>query len=413
MISLPHLEKEDSEIYAYLQEELKRQQETLELIASENIVRSTVLDAQGSIATNKYAEGYPGKRYYGGCEAVDKIERLAIERVKALFNAEHANVQPHSGSQANQAVFFALLNSGDTVLSLNLNDGGHLTHGHPVNASGKFYHFVHYGLNDKDEIDFNDVEKMAKEHKPKLIIAGGSAYAKKIDFERFQTIAKSIGAYFMVDMAHYAGLIAAGEYPSPIPFADVATSTTHKTLRGPRGGIILCKKELASQIDKAVFPGLQGGPLMHVIAAKATAFKDVATSEFKVYAKQIISNARTMAKAFQKKGYRVIGNETDCHLLLLDLTNKSITGKQAQELLDKANITINKNSIPRETLSPMVTSGIRIGTPAVTSRGMKELEMEWIVERIDKAIVHQDDKKMVESIQQEVKDFCLKFPIYS
>src|SRR6056297_3964403 len=367
-----NLKNTDKKIYDLMQEEAKRQSYGLELIASENFVSDAVLEAAGSVLTNKYAEGYPHKRYYGGCEEVDKVEDLAIERAKELFGADHANVQPHSGSQANQAVYFAKVPLGETILAMDLTHGGHLTHGNPVNMSGKYFNFVHYGVTkDREIIDYDQVEKMAKEYKPKLIVAGASAYSRVINFKRFKAIADEVGAMLMVDMAHIAGLVAAGLHPNPVKYADFVTTTTHKTLRGTRGGMILCKEEYAKEIDKAIFPGLQGGPLMHIIAAKAVGFKESLTDEFMVYQQQIIDNAQTLAEELKKYGMRLVSNGTDNHLMLVDLTNMDITGKEAEEALDKIGITVNKNTIPFEKKSPFVTSGIRVGTPAVTTRGMK------------------------------------------
>ncbi|MBR1696024.1 MAG: serine hydroxymethyltransferase, partial [Selenomonas sp.] len=374
------LQQSDPEVAKHVGSELNRQREKLELIASENIVSPAVLAAQGSVLTNKYAEGYPGKRYYGGCEFVDEVETLAIERAKKLFGAEYANVQPHSGAQANMAVFFALLQPGDTVMGMNLNDGGHLTHGSPVNMSGKYFKIVPYGVDKETEtIDYDALEAQAKECKPKLIVAGASAYARTLDFPRLAEIAHGVGAYLMVDIAHIAGLVAAGEHPSPIPYADVVTTTTHKTLRGPRGGMILCKDaEFGKQFNKAVFPGIQGGPLMHVIAAKAVALGEALKPEFKEYAKQVIKNAAVLAKTLQEEGFRIVSGGTDNHLMLVDLTNKGITGKVAQTVLDEVNITANRNTIPFEPLSPFVTSGLRLGTPALTTRGFKEADLQEV-----------------------------------
>ncbi|MDP3033169.1 MAG: serine hydroxymethyltransferase, partial [Rhodocyclaceae bacterium] len=380
------LAKTDPELFASIQNENRRQEDHIELIASENYVSWAVLEAQGSQLTNKYAEGYPGKRYYGGCEHVDVAEQLAIDRAKKLFGAEAANVQPNSGSQANQAVFMAFLNPGDTILGMNLAAGGHLTHGMKLNMSGKWFNVVPYGLDENEAIDYAEVERLAQGHKPKLIIAGASAYALRIDFERFARIAKSVGAIFMVDMAHYAGLVAAGFYPNPVPHADVVTSTTHKTLRGPRGGLILMKAEHEKAINSAIFPGLQGGPLMHVIAAKAVCFKEALRPEFKIYQKQILKNAKTLCGELSKMGYRIVAGGTDTHLFLVDLSARDITGKDAAMVLDRAAITVNKNLIPFDTKSPFVTSGIRIGSPAVTTRGMKEAEMVKIARLIDRIL---------------------------
>ena len=400
----------DPEISNLIAEENKRQQQNIELIASENFVSQGVMEAAGSILTNKYAEGYPAKRYYGGCEVVDKVEDLAIERAKELYNAEHANVQPHSGSQANQAVYFSILDPGDKVLAMDLSHGGHLTHGNPVNMSGSYYDFVHYGVNKDDEIiDYDQVEKLAKENNPKLIVAGASAYPRVINFKRFREIADEVGAYFMVDMAHIAGLVAADLHPNPVPHADFVTTTTHKTLRGTRGGLILCKEEHAKKVDKAIFPGIQGGPLMHIIAAKAVAFKEALTDEFNEYQKQIIKNAEALASELQSYGMRLVSGGTDNHLMLVDLNNMDITGKDAETALDKVGITLNKNTIPFETRSPFVTSGIRIGTPAVTTRGMEEKEMEKIAEFIFEALKHADNDEKLAELKKEVHAFSGEF----
>ncbi len=401
----------DSEVAAACESELCRQRENIELIASENIVSQAVLLAAGGILTNKYAEGYPGKRYYGGCQFVDIVENIAIERAKKLFGAEHANVQPHSGANANLAVFFALLNPGDTVMGMNLSQGGHLSHGSPVNISGKYFNIVPYGVNKETEtIDYDEMEKIALDCKPKMIIAGASAYSRIIDFKRCREIADKVGAYLMVDMAHIAGLVAAGLHPSPVPFADVVTTTTHKTLRGPRGGMILCKEKYAKLIDKAVFPGTQGGPLMHIIAAKAVALGEALTDEFKEYQKQIVKNAAKLSSSLKDRGIKIVSNGTDNHLMLLDLTNTGLTGKELEAYLDEVHITANKNTIPNETLSPFVTSGLRIGTPAVTSRGFKEPEMELIAGFI--ADIIEDYNKNKEKVASGVKELCKKFPIY-
>ena len=380
---MENLKKLDPEIFFSIKEELTRQRDKLEMIASENFVSEAVLEAQGSILTNKYAEGYPGKRYYGGCEYVDKVEQLAINRVKTIFNAEHANVQPHSGSQANFAVYYAMLNPGDTIMGMNLNDGGHLTHGSPVNISGKYFNVIPYGVRKDDElIDYDALEKTAKDVNPKLIIGGTSAYSRIIDFERISYIAKSVNALFMVDMAHFAGLVAGDEYPNPMKWADIVTTTTHKTLRGPRGGVILCKEKYAKLIDKAVFPGMQGGPLMHVIAAKAVAFGEAMQDDFKVYAKKVKLNEKALSDTLQKNGIRVVSGGTDTHVLLADLTSLGITGKEAQNILDEIGITCNKNTIPFETLSPFVTSGIRLGSAALTTRGLNEKDFIEIADII-------------------------------
>ncbi len=400
----------DAEIFNAIQKEIQRQQNKIELIASENFVSKAVMEAMGSQMTNKYAEGYPGKRYYGGCEYVDIAEALAIERLKKLFHAEHANVQPHSGSGANLAVYFAVLEPGDTVLGMNLSHGGHLTHGSPVNFSGKIYRFVEYGVaKDTEIIDYDEVLKIAKKEKPKLIVAGASAYPRIIDFQKFREIADEVGAYLMVDMAHIAGLVAAGLHPNPCEYAHFVTTTTHKTLRGPRGGAILCKKEFAKQIDKAIFPGTQGGPLMHIIAAKAVCFKEASTDAFQAYQKQVVKNAATLADELIKRGFRLISGGTDNHLILIDLRNKNITGKDAEALLDEAGVTVNKNTIPYDPQSPFITSGIRIGTPAVTTRGMKEKDMAIIAEIIATIIEH---PHRLQEVQSMVKDLCSQFPLY-
>lgn len=402
----------DPEIANFMGMELNRQRDHIELIASENFVSPAVMAALGSPLTNKYAEGYPGKRYYGGCEYVDMVEDLARERAKKLFHAEHANVQPHAGTQANLAVYYALLNVGDTVLAMNLNHGGHLTHGHSANASGKLYNFIQYGVReDTGYIDYDELERLAHENEPKLIVAGASAYSRVIDFERIGKVAKDVGAYFMVDMAHIAGLIAAGEHPNMFPYADVATTTTHKTLRGARGGMILCKEEFAKQIDRAVFPGMQGGPLMHVIAAKAVCFHEAMQPAFKEYQHQIVLNAATLCSTLQRNGLRVVSGGTDTHLMLVDLRDfDDITGLQVQVLLDKANITANKNAIPFDTRNKLETSGMRFGTPAVTTRGMKEPEMELIGNMIARIVKERD--AAVPAVKQQVLDLCKKFPLY-
>ena len=408
------LKKSDSEIAAKLDSELNRQRTKLELIASENIVSKAVLEAQGSVLTNKYAEGYPGKRYYGGCEFVDEVEQLAIDRAKKLFGAEYANVQPHSGAQANMAVFFALLQPGDTVMGMNLNDGGHLTHGSPVNMSGKYFKIVPYGVTKETEtIDYDALEKKAQECQPKLIVAGASAYARIIDFPRLADIAHRVGAYLMVDIAHIAGLVAAGEHPSPVPYADVVTTTTHKTLRGPRGGMILCKDaEFGQQFNKAVFPGIQGGPLMHVIAGKAVALGEALRPEFKEYARQVKKNAAALADTLMKDGFRIVSGGTDNHLMLVDLTNKGITGKIAQNVLDEVNITANRNTIPFEPLSPFVTSGLRLGSPALTTRGFKESDMVEVGNIIALVLSSPEDEKVKEEARARVAVLCQKYPLY-
>ncbi|MFQ7192476.1 MAG: serine hydroxymethyltransferase [Megamonas funiformis] len=411
---LTNLKTVDPEIQKAIDQELSRQREKLEMIASENIVSTAVMQAQGSILTNKYAEGYPGKRYYGGCEYVDIVEQLAIDRAKKLFGAEYANVQPHSGAQANTAVYFALLEPGDTILGMNLTDGGHLTHGSPVNISGKYFKIIPYGVDKETErIDYDELERLAKEHQPKLIVGGASAYSRVIDFERMAQIAKSVGAYFMVDMAHIAGLVAAGLHPSPVPYADVVTTTTHKTLRGPRGGLILCRDaEFGKQFNKAIFPGIQGGPLMHVIAAKAVAFKEALSDEFKVYQQQVLDNAKALADELVKKGFRIVSSGTDNHLMLVDLRSKNITGKEAQFLLDEIGITANRNTIPFEPLSPFVTSGIRLGTPALTTRRLKEEDIREVADIIADVIENREDSAVIEAAKAKVQAICKKFPLY-
>ncbi len=404
----------DPEIAQAIDKELNRQRNKLELIASENIVSKAVMTAQGSVLTNKYAEGYPGKRYYGGCEHVDVVEQLAIDRAKELFGAEYANVQPHSGAQANMAVFFALLTPGDTVMGMNLTDGGHLTHGSPVNMSGKYFKIVPYGVSEKTEmLNYDEIQKIAEECKPKLIVAGASAYARIIDFEKMAEIAHSVGAYLMVDMAHIAGLVAAGLHPSPVPYADVVTTTTHKTLRGPRGGLILCKDaEFGKQFNKAIFPGIQGGPLMHVIAGKAVALKEALSPEFKEYAQQIVKNAKVLAETLQANGFRIVSGGTDNHLMLVDLTSKNITGKLAQSLLDEVGITANKNTIPFEKLSPFVTSGIRLGSPALTTRGFKEDDMAEVANIISLVLSNPEDEQARKEAADRVAALCAKYPLY-
>jgi glycine hydroxymethyltransferase len=405
------LQNTDPEVYASIKREDGRQQHNIELIASENIVSEAVLLAAGTPLTNKYAEGYPSKRYYGGCVYVDEVEEIARERAKKLFGAEHANVQPHSGASANLAVFFALLQPGDTVLSMNLSEGGHLSHGSPVNISGKYFNIVPYGVDEVTQtIDYDLVEKLAMEHKPKLILAGASAYARAIDFKRFKEIADKLGAYLLVDMAHSAGLVAAGLHESPVPYADVVTTTTHKTLRGPRGGLILCKEKYAKQIDKAIFPGIQGGPLMHIIAAKAVALGEALTDEFKEYQKQIVKNAACLAEALKEEGFTIVSGGTDNHLMLLDLRSMNLTGKEFEHMLDEVHITANKNTIPADPQSPFVTSGLRIGTPAVTSRGFKEAEMKKIAHWL--GLIAKDFEANKETVCQEVIELCKQFPIY-
>ncbi|TDK66987.1 serine hydroxymethyltransferase [Sapientia aquatica] len=413
MFSKNHtLENIDPELFATIQRENVRQQEHIELIASENYTSPAVMQAQGSQLTNKYAEGYPGKRYYGGCEHVDVVEQLAIDRLKQLFGAEAANVQPNSGSQANQGVFFAVLKPGDTIMGMSLAEGGHLTHGMPLNMSGKWFNVVSYGLNAKEEIDYDAMEKLARETKPKLIIAGASAYSLRIDFERFAKIAKEVGAYFMVDMAHYAGLIAAGVYPNPVPFADFVTSTTHKSLRGPRGGIILMKAEHEKIINSAIFPGLQGGPLMHVIAGKAVAFKEALSPEFKAYQAQVVKNADALAKALIERGLRIISGRTESHVMLVDLRSKNITGKAAEALLGTAHITCNKNSIPNDPEKPFVTSGIRLGSPAMTTRGFTEADAAKVGHLIADVLDNPEDAATIERVKAEVKKLTDAHPVY-
>ncbi len=403
----------DPELWSAITHENRRQEDHIELIASENYASPAVMQAQGSQLTNKYAEGYPTKRYYGGCEYVDIVEQLAIDRLKNLFGAEAANVQPNSGSQANQAVFFALLQPGDTIMGLSLAEGGHLTHGMPLNMSGKWFNVVSYGLNEQEEIDYDRMEALAHEHKPKLIIAGASAYALRIDFERFSKVAKDIGAYFMVDMAHYAGLIAAGVYPSPVPFADVVTSTTHKSLRGPRGGIILMKEALAKPVNSAIFPGIQGGPLMHVIAAKAVAFHEALQPAFKIYQEQVLVNAQTMAETLVKRGLRIVSGRTESHVMLVDLRAKGITGKAAEAVLGQAHITVNKNAIPNDPEKPFVTSGIRLGSPAMTTRGFQQTQAEMVANLIADVLDSPNDENNLNRVRQQVQNLTAQFPVYA
>ena len=411
MFSIEDVKKIDPQIADVIMQEVGRQNQNIELIASENFVSPAVMAAMGSPLTNKYAEGYPGKRYYGGCQIVDVAESLAIERAKKLFGAEHANVQAHSGAQANLAVFFAALSPGDTVLGMNLSHGGHLSHVSPVNISGKYFNIVPYGVTeDTNTIDYEEVRRLAKEHKPKLILAGASAYPRQIDFAKFAEIAKEVGAYFMVDMAHIAGLVAAGLHPNPVPYADFVTTTTHKTLRGPRGGLILCKEEHAKMINKAIFPGIQGGPLMHVIAAKAVCLAEALSDDFKAYQKQVINNAQTLAEGLMAEGVKLVSGGTDNHLMLADLTSLGVTGKDAETMLDEVHITVNKNTIPFETQSPFITSGIRIGTPASTSRGMKEDDMKEIAKLIYMTITDFDNKK--NEVIDRVAALCAKYPLY-
>ena len=410
---LENLKRVDPEIYSAVMQELERQQSVIELIASENIVSDAVLEAAGTVLTNKYAEGYPGRRYYGGCEKVDIAETLAIERAKAIFGAEHANVQPHAGAQANTAVYFAMLEPGDTILGMNLAHGGHLTHGSPVNISGRYFKIVPYGVSQSDErIDYAELRRLALESKPKMIVAGASAYPRIIDFKFFGEVADEVGAYLMVDMAHIAGLVAAGLHPSPVPYADFVTTTTHKTLRGPRGGLILCKAEFAKAIDKAVFPGIQGGPLMHIIAAKAVAFKEAMEPGFKAYQQQIIKNAAALAEALVKQGFRLVSGGTDNHLMLVDLTPKGVTGRTVEQVLDTAHITVNKNAIPFDPKPPNTTSGIRVGTPAVTSRGMKEPEMAKIAQLIAEAVAGRKDETALAAVGAKASALASAFPIY-
>jgi glycine hydroxymethyltransferase len=407
------LAKVDAELWSAIQAENTRQEDHIELIASENYTSPAVMEAQGSQLTNKYAEGYPGKRYYGGCEHVDVVEQLAIDRLKALFGAEHANVQPNSGSQANQAVFFALLQPGDTIMGLSLAEGGHLTHGMPLNMSGKWFNVVSYGLDAKEDIDYEAMERLAREKKPKLIIAGASAFALRIDFERFAKIAKEIGAYFMVDMAHYAGLIAAGVYPNPVPHADVVTSTTHKSLRGPRGGIILMRgEEIAKKVNSAIFPGIQGGPLMHVIAGKAVAFKEAASPEFKAYQQQVVKNAAALADTLTKRGLRIVSGRTESHVMLVDLRPKNLTGKEAEAILGQAHITCNKNGIPNEPQKPFVTSGIRLGSPAMTTRGFKEEQAVQVANLIADVLDNPHDEATIARVRDQVTALTRDFPVY-
>ena len=411
MIDLSTIQKEDPAVYEAMKLELDRQRGNIELIASENFVSPAVMAAVGSHLTNKYAEGLPGKRYYGGCQYVDIVENLAIERCKQLFGCDHANVQPHSGAQANTAVYFALLTPGDTILGMNLSHGGHLTHGSPVNISGKYFNIVPYGVSEADErIDYDALEQLALGHKPKMIVAGASAYPRVIDFARLREIADKVGAYLMVDIAHIAGLVAAGLHPSPVPYADVVTTTTHKTLRGPRGGVIMCKEQYAKAIDKAVFPGMQGGPLMHVIAGKAVAFQEALSDEFKAYQRRVIKNAAAMADEFTKCGVRLVSGGTDNHLMLVDLRDKNMTGKELEKMLDEVNITVNKNTTPFETTSPFVTSGVRIGTPSITTRGFSEEDARLVARLIAKVIAERE--AAFEELRAAVKELCAKHPLY-
>lgn len=408
------LSQYDPEIAEAIRLETERQEYNLEFIASENFVSEQVMEAQGSVMTNKYAEGYPAKRYYGGCEMVDIAERLAIERAKELFGADHANVQAHSGSQANMAVYFAACKPGDTVLGMNLAHGGHLTHGSPVNFSGKLFNIVSYGVKkETGHIDYEEVERLALEHKPTLLVVGASAYSRTIDFPAFRKIADKVGAKIMVDMAHIAGLVAAGVHPSPVPYAEFVTTTTHKTLRGPRGGMILCREEFAKTIDSNIFPGIQGGPLMHVIAAKAVAFKEALSPEFKAYSAQVVKNAKVLADALAKRGLNLVSGGTDNHLILVDFSGTETTGKMAEKALEKAGITVNKNSVPFETRSPFVTSGIRLGTPAATTRGLKEAEMERVAEWVVRALDNMENEAELAAIKGEVREMCMQFPLYA
>ena len=412
-MKMKSLKEVDPDIYELIFQEKKRETSKILMIASENYASKAVMEAQGSLFTNKYAEGYPGRRYYGGCEYADEVERLAQERAKNLFNVEHVNVQPHSGTQANMAVYFAMLQPGDTIMGMSLPHGGHLSHGSPVNFTGKLYKTVFYGVNkETGYIDMEEVRRLANEHKPKIIITGASAYPRIIDFKAFAEIAKEVGAYLMADIAHIAGLIVTGLHPSPVPYSDFITTTTHKTLRGPRGGIVMCKADYAKAIDKAVFPGIQGGPLVHVIAAKAVAFQEALSEDFKEYQQKVIKNAKTLAEALKKKGFKLVSDGTDNHLMLVDLTNFNITGKEAEEALDKAGITVNKNTIPFDTKPPTVTSGIRIGTPSVTTRGMGEQEMEEIAEIIERVIKNISNESVIKDMKKKVQLLCKRFPIY-
>ncbi len=409
-----HLKRTDPEVFQAFRAEIKRQTEQLEMIASENFVSEAVMQAEGSVFMNKYAEGYPGRRYYGGCENMDVVEKLAIDRLNQLFGSEYANVQPHSGTQANMAVYFAVLNPGDSILSMDLAHGGHLSHGLPASFSGRFFKIAHYGVSRETEvIDYDQVAEIAKKHRPKLIIAGASAYPRILDFASFRMIADEVGAYLMVDMAHIAGLVASGIHPSPVPFADFITSTTHKTLRGPRGGIILAMEKYSRSLNSQIFPGIQGGPLMHVIAAKAVAFKEAQRDDFKIYQQQIVSNAKTLAKTLQDRGFRLVSGGTDNHLLLMDLSDKDLTGAKAEEVLERSGITVNKNTIPFDTRSPSVTSGIRIGTPAVTTRGLKEQEMEEVGNYISELLNQPEDDKLIGDIKIKIRSLCERFPLYS
>ena len=409
-----HLKRTDPEIFQAFRAEIERQTEQLEMIASENFVSEAVIQAEGSVFINKYAEGYPGKRYYGGCENMDVVEKLAIDRLNQLFGSEYANVQPHSGTQANMAVYFAVLNLGDSILSMDLAHGGHLSHGLPASFSGRFFKIAHYGVSRETEvIDYDQVAEIAGKHRPKLIIAGASAYPRILDFASFRMIADEVGAYLMVDMAHIAGLVASGVHPSPVPFADFITSTTHKTMRGPRGGIILAMGKYSRSLNSQIFPGIQGGPLMHVIAAKAVAFKEALKDDFKIYQQQIVSNAKTLAKTLRDRGFRLVSGGTDNHLILVDLSGKGLTGAKAEGVLERAGITVNKNTIPFDTRSPSVASGIRIGTPAVTTRGLKEQEMEEVGNYISELLNQPEDDKLIGDIKIKIRSLCERFPLYS
>ena len=411
---MSYVKQQDPKVQEMIELELGRQRNKLEMIASENFVSQAVMEAQGSVLTNKYAEGYPHKRYYGGCEYVDMVEALAIERAKQLFGAEHVNVQPHSGSQANFGVYFALLEPGDTIMGMNLSHGGHLTHGSPVNVSGKYFNIIPYGVDaETGRIDYDEMRKIAQEHKPKMIIGGGSAYSRQIDFKTMADIAHEVGAIFMVDMAHFAGLVAAGLHPNPVEYADIVTTTTHKTLRGPRGGMIMCKEEYAKAIDKSIFPGIQGGPLMHVIAAKAVAFGEALQPEFKEYAKQVIVNAQTLAEALQQEGFTIVSGGTDTHVLLVDLRTVGLTGKVAEHVLDEVGITCNKNTIPFDPESPFVTSGIRLGTPALTTRGLHAEDMKEIASIISSVLKHPEDTAVLAEAKQRVAALCETYPMYA
>ncbi len=413
LAAFENLKRIDPQIFEVVRDEIRRQNQNIELIASENFTSLGVMEAMGSVLTNKYAEGYPGKRWYGGCEHVDIAEQLAIDRAKKLFGAEHANVQPHSGASANTAVFMALLNPGDKILGMNLAHGGHLTHGHPMNFSGKFYQIIPYGVSkETEQIDYDELDALARQHRPKLILMGASAYPRKIDFVRARKVADEIGALVMVDMAHFAGLVAAGQHPNPVPYADIVTTTTHKTLRGPRGGLILCREKFAKAIDSAVFPGIQGGPLMHVIAAKAVCFHEALQPSFKTYAEQIVKNAKTLSESLQKLGWRIVSGGTDNHLMLVDVKTKGLNGKLVQDTMDRVHITVNKNAIPFDTESPFKPSGVRLGTPAVTTRGMKENEMREIARLFDETLKDPENEAHLAKIREQVGELTTKFPLY-